>query len=145
MIFLATQKDVMIRHFQWILDLKRDTEWQKKESPFNLTDDSPLVAGTHISWLSILSVRNGRKGGGLTMKSSDHFVIFLLTFLFVFESKHSTLPEMQKACHPPRRRLAFTCSGDIELSNLDAFFDRSRQSLIWEGLIVVIEKLAQIE
>ena len=65
MIFLATQKDVMIRHFQWILDLKRDTEWQKKESPFNLTDDSPLVAGIRISWRSILSVRNGRKGGGL--------------------------------------------------------------------------------
>ena len=130
MIFSALQKDVMIRHFQWILDLKRDTEWQKKESPFNLTDDSPLVAGTHISWRSILSVRNGRKGGGLTMKSSDHFVIFLLTFLFVFESKLSTLLEMQKSSHPPRRRLDFTCSGDTNILTLNSFGQDGRKGVL---------------
>jgi hypothetical protein len=39
----------------------------------------------------------------------------------------------------------FFVERNIELSNLDAIFDRSRQSLIWEGLIVVIEKLVQIE
>ena len=37
------------------------------------------------------------KGGGLTRKSSDHFVIFLFTFPFAFESELSTLLEMQKA------------------------------------------------
>ena len=32
--------------FQLILDLTRDKEGQKKDSPINLTDESSLVAGT---------------------------------------------------------------------------------------------------
>jgi hypothetical protein len=52
-----------------------------------------LVAGTRISsisfWMDVI--------GGLTMKSSYHFVIFLFTFPFAFESELSTLLEMQKA------------------------------------------------
>lgn len=34
--------------FQLILDLTRDTEGQKKDSPINLTDESSLVAGTGL-------------------------------------------------------------------------------------------------
>ena len=34
---------------------------------------------------------------GVTMKSSDRYAFFLFTFLFVYESKLSTLLEMQKA------------------------------------------------
>ena len=34
--------------FQIILDLTRDTEGQKKDSPINLTDESSLVAGTRL-------------------------------------------------------------------------------------------------
>ena len=34
--------------FQLILDLTRDTEGQKKDSPINLTDESSLVAGTRL-------------------------------------------------------------------------------------------------
>ena len=83
----------MNRHFQWILDLKRDTEWQKKGSPINLTDESPLVAGTRISSISFWMDVNG----GLTMKSSDHFVIFLFTFPFAYESELSTFLETKKS------------------------------------------------
>jgi hypothetical protein len=61
-----------------------------------------LVAGTRISSISF---RMNVKGGGvLTMKSSDHLVIFLFTFPFAFESELSTLLEMKKAS---RIRLAF--------------------------------------
>ena len=31
----------------------------------------------------------------------------------------------------------FLVDRNIELSNLDALFDRSRQSLIWEGLLII--------
>jgi hypothetical protein len=34
--------------FQLILDLTRDTEGQKKDSPIILTDESSLVAGTRL-------------------------------------------------------------------------------------------------
>ena len=34
--------------FQLILDLTRDTEEQKKDSPIILTDESSLVAGTRL-------------------------------------------------------------------------------------------------
>jgi hypothetical protein len=69
--------------------------------------------------------------GGLTRKSSYHFVIFLFTFPFVFESKLSTLLEMQKASQIDWLLLV---DRNIELSNLDDFSDMSRQRLIWEGL-----------
>jgi hypothetical protein len=42
--------------------------------------------------------------GNLTMKSSDHFEIFLFPFPIAYESELSTLLEMQKAS---RIRLAF--------------------------------------
>jgi hypothetical protein len=66
--------------------------------------------------------------GGLTSKSSDHFVIFLFTFPFAFESELSTLLEMQKAS---QFDWLFLVDRNIELSNL-----------IWEGLgeIVILEK-----
>jgi hypothetical protein len=69
--------------------------------------------------------------GGLTRKSLDRFALFLFTFPFVFESELSTLLEMQKASQID---WLFLVDRNIELSNLDAIFDRSRQSLIWEGL-----------
>ena len=48
----------------------------------------------------------------LIRESSDRFAFLLFTFPSAFESKLSTLQEMQKASHPPQRRLAFLCSGD---------------------------------
>jgi hypothetical protein len=36
---------------------------------------------------------------GFTKKSAEHYAFFLFTFLFVYESKLSTLLEMQKASH----------------------------------------------
>jgi hypothetical protein len=65
------------------------------------------------------------------MKSSDHFVIFLFTFPFAFESELSTLLEMQKASQVD---WLFFVERSIELSNLDDIYDMSRQRMIWEGL-----------
>jgi hypothetical protein len=69
--------------------------------------------------------------GGLTRKSLDRFALFLFTFPFVFESELSTLLEMQKASQID---WLFLVDRNIELSNLDALFDRSRQYLIWDEL-----------
>ncbi|MFM7661524.1 MAG: hypothetical protein ACKO6A_02570 [Bacteroidota bacterium] len=76
-----------------ILDLTRDSEGQKKDSPINLTDESSLVAGTRISSIAFRMDVNE----GLTRKSSDRFAFHLFTFPSAFESKLSALPEMQKA------------------------------------------------
>jgi len=48
----------------------------------------------------------------LYYEKPDRFALFLFAFPFAFESSLSTLLEMQKASHPPRRRLAFLSSGD---------------------------------
>jgi hypothetical protein len=52
-----------------------------------------LVAGTS----NILHFISDGRDWGLTSKSSDHFVLFLFTFPFAYESSLSTLLEMQKA------------------------------------------------
>lgn len=54
-----------------------------------------LVAGTRLSSISFrMDVIEG-----LTRKNSVRFAFFLLTFPSAFESKLSTLLEMQKASH----------------------------------------------
>ena len=60
--------------------LTKDTEGQKKDSPIKNTDESSLVAGTGLSFISFRMDING----GLTKKSSDHFLIFLFTFPFTY-------------------------------------------------------------
>ena len=66
--------------FSYIVYLTIDTEGQKKDSPIKNTDESSLVAGTGLSFISFRMDING----GLTKKSSDHFVIFLFSFPFTY-------------------------------------------------------------
>jgi hypothetical protein len=89
--------------------------------------------------------------GGLYYEKPDRFALFY-ALIFTLKEKRKYKSEKQnesevkkKKRHHLRNCAFLFSSGNIELSNLDALFDRSRQSLIWEGLIVVIEKLAQIE
>ena len=45
--------------FSYIVDLTKDTEGQKKDSPIKNTDESSLVAGTGLSFISFRMDING--------------------------------------------------------------------------------------